>query len=181
MPEVRICFDVNFECCEIGFIHAGRVLPDRSPLNLWFTLGEMIWIAILLPVAALLVSRSPTLHWPTKWFLLGVLMLPWVHLVRRFFESTSIDSRLDTSDSRFEITVRPDGWTFSTANTRAEHQWSLIARVVRFDAGFVVVENWAGLASRWLPLTGFESAIAADQFVELVKGASVSFEDRRTE
>ena len=66
-------------------------------------------------------------------------------------------------------------------NTRAEHQWSLIARVVRFDAGFVVVENWAGLASRWLPLTGFESAIAADQFVELVKEASVSFEDRRTE
>lgn len=181
MAEVRICFEVDFEYCEIGFIHGSRVLREslRQRNSSWIEVGSLL--EILLPIPAIVVVLRASGFGPlVRAFLIAVLLVPWIRLLGRFFDhQLSIDTQLATSDCRFEISVRPDGWTLSTANTRAEHQWALVARVVRFDAGFVVVENWAGQSARWLPLTGFESAAAADEFVELVRGAAVAFEDQR--
>lgn len=181
MAEVRICFEVDFEYCEIGFIHGSRVLrePLRRRNSSWIVVGSLL--EILLPSAAIVVVLRTSGFAPlVRGFLIAVLLIPWIRLLGRFFDhQVSIDSQLATSDSRLEISVRPDGWTLSTANTRAEHRWDLVARVVRFDAGFVVVENWAGQSARWLPLSGFESTAAANQFVELLRGAAVAFEDRR--
>lgn len=182
MAEVRISIQVDFEHFESGFIRADSELPNRRVWSPWLIVVPFV-LEWLLPVTAVVfVIRNPVMSLSTRLFLAGVLFLP---AIRCLFRSRRLldlgcENPFATSDSRFEISVRPDGWTLSTANTRAEHRWALVARVVRFDAGFVVVENWAGQSARWLPLTGFESAAAADEFVELVRGAAVAFEDQRS-
>ena len=136
-----------------------------------------------LPFALRCVWHSDDLD--KKWLVIATLVLPLAIgflAIRLFGVKRVMGESMETLseiDRQVSITVNAQGWLIKTAFSRTELQWPLLRKVTRVNAGIVTTDSWVG--NRWLARAGFESEAAIESFVRLLQGASIEYEDRRTE
>ena len=74
-------------------------------------------------------------------------------------------------------TILSERWLIESHTMRNEFLWPPVKSIVRVSEGFVV--DFRDRAFRWLPIKGFESDVAVETFVGMVKSHDVKYDDRR--
>jgi hypothetical protein len=107
MAEVRICFEVDFEYCEMSLMHGDQFVRARSSTRLWRTLFLVLCPQLVI-LAAIWVLRVPGLPPLTRGLIVGSLGLPMLSVLVQFFEfQTSVDRNL----ANLRQPVRDQGWS----------------------------------------------------------------------
>ncbi len=177
--EVRIQFEITPEYYSEHFAAGGKTGSRPGTAVLAYT---AIAFVCSLAFALWCVWHSDDLD--MKWLVIATLVSPLAiaALAIREFSVKRVSESLETlpaTDRQVSITVNSDGWLIETAFSRTEQQWPVLRKVTRVNEGIMTTESMGG--NRWLPRTGFESEAAIESFVRLVQGASIDYEDRRTE
>ena len=178
--EVCIQFEITPEYYSEHFAASGKT--GSRPGSAVLAYAAIAFVCSL-PFALWCVWHSDGLD--MKWLVIATLVSPLAIgflAIRLFSVKRVLGESLETLsviDRQVSITANSDGWLIETAFSRTEQQWPVLRKVTRVNEGIMTTESMGG--NRWLPRTGFESEAAIKSFVRLVQGASIEYEDRRTE